>query len=107
MSSVASGTTLDQLRLSRDEVDAEHGLGVLLRRWAQDPAVDCDGVDLATVAILGCHADGVQYATSIRPGDGKSILVGSFHIVSAETTPLRSERRLACVLQKSRLCNCG
>ena len=107
LNSVASGTTLDQLCLSRDEVDAEEGLGVLLRRWAQDPAVNCDGVDLTTVAILGCHADGVQYTTSIRPGDGKSVIVASYNIISAQTTPLRSERRLAFVLQKSRLCNCG
>ena len=45
--SLASGTALDQLCLPRDEVDTGHGLSVLLRRWAQDPAVDCDATQAA------------------------------------------------------------
>ena len=45
--SLASGTALDQLCLPRDEVDAGHGLSVLLRRWAQGPAVDCDATQAA------------------------------------------------------------
>ena len=58
--------TQDGLGLSAAALDAEP-LGGLLRTWADHPEVQFRG-DLSGVRVLGIHADGVQYTTTIRAG---------------------------------------
>jgi hypothetical protein len=58
--------------LSSEQVQSDQGFGSLLREWSTHPDVQFGG-DLAKVAILGFHADGVQYTSSLRAGSGRSM----------------------------------
>lgn len=81
-------------------------LAGLLLKWqaAADVTVEHD---LARVAGVGLHADGVQYTSSMRAGEAKSIYVSSFNIITATDISRRAKRRLFFVLSKDKLCNCG
>lgn len=82
------------------------GMGGLLQEWASDDAVQFEG-DLTKVPVLGFHADGVQYTSSMRAGGAKSVLVASLNIVSAAEDKLRQKRMLLFVISKARMCKCS
>ncbi|MCP4242823.1 MAG: hypothetical protein GY772_19900 [bacterium] len=81
-------------------------LGALLRSWAAHPDVAFAG-DLTTVAALGFHCDAVQYTSNLRAGGARSVLVGSFNVISASGERRRNIRHPVFVLRKARLCECG
>jgi hypothetical protein len=92
--------------LSSEQVQSDQGFGSLLREWSTHPDVQFGG-DLAKVAILGFHADGVQYTSSLRAGSGRSMLVASLNVVSGKEDGIRARRFPLFVLGKGRMCKCG
>jgi hypothetical protein len=99
------GTRLEDWCLTPAELAGDE-CGRLLRQWAEEPDVQFDG-DLATVAMLGLHCDGVAYTTTNRAGGTKSILVCSINAISPAHEPLRWRRMPLFVLHKSKYCPCG
>ena len=95
----------DGLGLTQMAVGAEP-LGRLLRAWAEHRDVQYRG-DLSEVRVLGVHADGVQYTSSQRSGGQRSVIAGSFTIISAQRQEVRQKRHPIFVIRKKRLCNCG
>ena len=67
--------SLASLCLFPEQLASDTGLGPLLRQWAQDPSVASFTPSVSEVLILGLHADGVQYTSSVRAGGAKSIFV--------------------------------
>jgi hypothetical protein len=92
--------------LSADELGADFGLGPLLRDWSSAADVGYLG-DLAKVAVLGIHCDGVSYTTTLRAGGGKGVLAASLNVVSARDERVRHKRLPIFVISKGRLCKCG
>ena len=103
---VSSSGSLAPWLLTTEALNADIGLGRLLRDWAVHPNVDL-GVFPDNVAAFGLHADGVQYASTMRAGGAKSVLVCSFNVISAKSPADRAERKLFFVLAKNKLCDCG
>ena len=92
--------------LSPEQVGAPTGLGPLLRRWNNH--ADVGGRhQLEQVMGIGWHCDGVQYSSSSRAGDVRSVLVSSFNVITAQTVSDRASRILFFVIGKKRLCDCG
>jgi hypothetical protein len=91
---------------SAGDLAQDHGIPKLLKDWALHPDVAFNG-DLSMVAVLGMHADGVQYNKAIRAGQGRSIYVASMNVVSATTEQGRALRQPLWVLRKDRMCDCG
>ena len=58
------------------------------------------------VLPLGLHADGVQYTTSVRAGQSKSLFVISWNMLVGPER-LRNHRYIFSVLSNDKLCNCG
>ena len=81
------------------------GLGKLMTEWAAHDDVRFAG-DLATVAALGFHADGVTYTSSHGAGKQKSVLVASLNVISAADSK-RHIRMPLFLLRKGRMCQCG
>ena len=97
---------LAQWCLSQEALDAQSGLGPLLKRWAGHDDVRFEG-DLTTVGMLGMHCDGVSYNTTMRAGGSKGVLVASLNCISAANDGLKRKRHPLFVLQKDKLCDCG
>ena len=57
--------------------------------------------------MVGIHADGVQYTTSMRAGGARSIIVCSINCLSGASDKLTHQRHPLFVLQKAKLCKCG
>lgn len=95
----------DALGMSASQV-ADTPLGRLLSEWSRHPDIDYDG-PLSNVCVLGLHADGVQYTSTVRAGGARSIIVGSFNAISAQSLADRQRRHTLFVLRKARLCQCG
>jgi hypothetical protein len=91
---------------SAGDMAQDHGIPKLLKDWARHPDVAYNG-DLSMVAVLGMHADGVQYNRAIRAGQGRNIYVASMNVVSATTAEGRALRQPLWVLRKDRMCDCG
>jgi hypothetical protein len=91
---------------SDDDMSKDHGMPKLLKDWALHPDVAFNG-DLSMVAVLGMHADGVQYNRALRAGQGRSIYVASMNVVSASSADNRALRQPLWVLRKDRMCDCG
>jgi hypothetical protein len=94
------------LCFSAADLATDHGLPQMLKDWAVHSDVAYDG-DLSMVAVLGMHADGVQYNKAIRAGQGRSIYVASMNVVSATSAECRALRQPLWVLRKDRMCDCG
>jgi hypothetical protein len=77
-------------------------LAAQLQQWGQNPDVAFEG-DLGAVPILGMHCDGVQYTASIRAGGGRSVIVGSFNVISAQNAADLHKRHPFFLLRKRRL----
>jgi hypothetical protein len=92
--------------LTAEELMAETGLGKVLRTWSGHRDVRFEG-DLGDVAVLGVHADGVAYSSTLRAGASKSLLAASWNIISAPGVKDRNARQPLFVLRKARLCQCG
>ncbi len=94
--------------LSEAELNATKGLGPLLQAWGEhSDVVGAGNVRLSEVAVFGFHCDAVQYTSSMRAGGARSVVVGSFNIISAQEQNRRAKRNLFFVLSKQKLCNCG
>jgi hypothetical protein len=96
---------LPAMCLDPDTLNAANGLPKLLREWSNHDDVQFHG-DLAQVGVLGFHADGVQYTTSMRAGGARTVLAGSMNVISARDE-IRHRRQPLFVLRKARLCSCG
>ena len=88
------------------ELNADHGVGALVREWVQHTDVDVGLEAAASVVPIGTHADGVQYSSSIRAGGAKSVIGVSWNLLSGSAKQ-RARRFLFCALLKSDLCDCG
>jgi hypothetical protein len=97
----------DAERWCLGERDRGSPLWRLRERWCADPQVDISGDAVNRVALLGLHADGVSYSSSIRAGNDKKVIVCSINCISARDDGLRLKRQPCFVLQSSRLCGCG
>ena len=53
------------------------------------------------------HCDAVQYNSSTRAGQTRSIIAGSMNVISGRSRRDRARRMPLFVLRKSRLCQCG
>ena len=96
---------IDAYRLSHEAWNSDVAMGPLLRAWGEHPEVQMDCRD---VAMVGLHADGVSYTSTIRAGSGaKSVLVASFNFVSAPAAVHRGRGCLYFVLSKGLCCDCG
>jgi hypothetical protein len=95
-----------ELCLPEATLNQDRGLGAVLKEWAAHRDVSFEG-DLTSVGMLGIHADGVQYTSSLRAGGGRSIIVASMNVVSAPSVQVRNLRLPLFVVRKSLLCNCG
>ena len=97
--------------LGDEDIAAATGLGPMLVTWSADEDVVrvAGGAPgpLNRVAAFGIHGDGVQYNSSIRPGEQKSVVALSMNVISARSAKLRARRSLLWILQKGRTCNCG
>ena len=82
-------------------------MGPLLRQWAEDPSVAEFTPSLSEVLIVGLHADGVQYTSSMRAGGAKAVFVASVNIISGQDLASRGKRHFLSALSKRRLCDCG
>ena len=85
------------------QLAAPHGLGQTIQQWGTDVGV----ADVSEVGILGLHADGATYTSSMRAGQSKSVVVGSVNVISASDPRRRGRRHLLFVISKDRLCDCG
>lgn len=85
---------------------AEEPLGRLLQDWGRHGEVNFQGA-LSEVIVIGLHADGVAYTSSVRAGGQRSIIVGSWNVLSAQDAGDRHQRHVLFILQKDRLCSCG
>ena len=61
----AASTPVTDLCVSPESLNADRGLGSLMREWAGHRDVHFAG-NLSQVAAIGLHADGVQYTSSLR-----------------------------------------
>ena len=95
----------DALCLSNETLEAGQDLARLLLEWAGHRDVQFEG-ELKDVGILGLHADGVQYTSTVRAGGSRSIVVGSMNIVSGSEA-VSHRRQPLFVIRKARLCQCG
>jgi hypothetical protein len=89
------------------EEDRGSPLWTLRESWCAHPEVDIQGEAVRDVALLGIHADGVSYGSSIRAGDTKKVIVCCINVLSAQGDQRRLRRQPVFVLQSSRLCGCG
>jgi hypothetical protein len=103
---LVAGSDLSDWCMSADDLDAQHGLGPLLKGWSEHRDVQFTG-DLSKVGILGFHCDGVSYTTTMRAGGSRGILVAAMNVVSPGDDKLRNRRQPLFVIRKARLCNCG
>jgi hypothetical protein len=99
-------TDLHQWCLPEDRLQDDRGLGLLLRQWSEHDDVNYAG-SLADVPMIGIHADGVAYTTTMRAGGSKGVLVASMNVISARTDRQRSMRMPLFVVSKAKLCRCG
>lgn len=104
-SGMVNKTGLATLCLGQEALAAETGLPKLLKEWAVHDDVRYTG-DLSTVGVLGMHADGVQYTSTVRAGGARSVVVGSMNIISA-SDGINHRRQPLFVLRKARFCGCG
>jgi hypothetical protein len=80
----------------------------LPRCFATEPAMQmCSLQETCRKFMVGIHADGVQYTTSMRAGGAKSIIVCSINCLSGASDKLTHQRHPLFVLQKAKLCKCG
>ena len=100
---------VDDFCLTSEQVGQDKGLGKLVSDWAEHPDVAvAPPPDLTKVAIVGMHADGATYTSSVRAGsDQKSVIVCSMNFISARSARRRGQRHMVFVLSKRKLCNCG
>ena len=100
--------------LNRDNPEAWHldlvtgspHLLNLYSEWKSHPDVSLAD-DHISGMIVGMHWDGVQYSAGLRAGEGKSIFVCSFNVISATCKKKARKRFPLFVLQKERFCACG
>lgn len=85
---------------------AEEPIGRLLQQWARHDEVNFQGA-LSNVIVMGLHADGVAYTSTVRAGGQRSIIVGSWNAVSGQSAEERQQRHVLFTVQKDRLCSCG
>ena len=104
LQSIVAEVGLDAVRLSEEVWEDAEGMGPLLRGWGDSDDVLVDSRD---VVILGMHADGVSYTSSVRAGGSKAVLVASWNIASAPLQAQRARRFLFFVLSKALGCDCG
>jgi hypothetical protein len=69
--------------------------------------VRIEGESLKEVALLGLHADGVQYTQSVRVGHTKSIVVGSMNLISGQSDKIKGAHMPLFAVPKNDLCACG
>ena len=91
--------------LPPEELEADHGLGALLSEWAEHPDVSL-GRPPVDVAPIGLHGDGVQYQSSMRAGEGKTIYAISYNYLHGSPKQ-RGRRFLLTTLRKAAMCDCG
>ena len=88
---------VEAMRLPAAAFVAPDGLGPLLQNWCSKPDI---ALDIRDVAMLGLHADGVSYTSTLRFGASKGVLVAS-------RPSHRGQRYLFFALTKSHCCDCG
>jgi hypothetical protein len=93
---------LERYRATESSWNSPFGVGKLLKEWG-----DRVGVNSRDAVALGVHADGVSYTTSNRTGQGRSVAVGSWNIISAPLDKDRGKRYLYFAIGKASMCNCG
>jgi hypothetical protein len=86
--------------------DPAEPLASLVQRWCDHPDVQCD-TDPGRIVMIGMHADGVSYASSLRAGDGRKIIVGSWNVISSPDAEIRNIRQPLFVIGSGKLCGCG
>ena len=92
----------ERYRATESSWNSPIGVGNLLKEWGVRV-----GTDSRTAVALGIHADGVSYTTSNRTGQGRSVAVGSWNVISAASDRDRGKRYLYFAIGKSSMCNCG
>jgi hypothetical protein len=95
----------DRYTIGQDRQDVATGIPLLVRRWIAHSDVTVVH-EAKNVAAIGMHADAVQYTSSSRAGDQKSITVASFNFISARNLHDRGHRHLFMVLSKNKMCDC-
>jgi hypothetical protein len=97
---------LDRWSLGQRANDPDEPFSNLLRRWCEHPDVMCT-TDPGSIVMMGLHADGVQYSSNLRAGEGRKILVASWNVISAESPEDTNRRQPLIVLPSWKLCSCG
>jgi hypothetical protein len=87
--------------------DRDTPLWRLREQWCSHPEVQIAGDAVSRVALIGLHADGVSYSSSIRAGEQKKVIVCCINVISAMEDGLSLKRQPCFVIQSSRLCPCG
>ena len=95
---------IEKMCMDAGELAASDGLGSLLRTWADE--VGFDG-DVSECPVVGMHCDGVNYGSSLRAGQQKSVVCASMNVISSKVPELRHHRHPLYVVHKDNICKCG
>jgi hypothetical protein len=99
---MVAGTEIGRWCLPPEAFDEPRGLAAQLVTWAQSPDVQYTG-ELHQIPVVGMHCDGVQYNRSVRAGQTRSIIAGSYNFVSAREPVDSFKRQPFFLLRKARL----
>ena len=79
-------------------------VGRLIQEWCAHPDANCDCP--TDVTPIGVHGDAMQYTSTMRAGDAKSVIAFSFNIIVPKPK-VRARRYMLSIIRKESMCNCG